>query len=154
MNIEEQLCLHGNETPHVSTILDGTTTVARLIDIIDGDTIVCVVPVLERFFKFNVRLNGIDTCEMKSHNLLERNKAIAARDYVVKSVFNEVLERKDLQSRLKQDPKLINLHCYDFDKYGRLLADVFIDGKSLSNELINANLGNPYSGGTKLLFDI
>jgi len=35
-------------------------------------------------------------------------------------------------------------------KYFRIVADVYVDGKSLAESLIEANLGVPYYGMTKI----
>ncbi len=35
-------------------------------------------------------------------------------------------------------------------KYFRIVADVYVDGKSLAESLIEANLGVPYYGKTKI----
>jgi len=41
------------------------------------------------------------------------------------------------------------LHNLGRDKYFRVLADVMIDGKNLTDLLIKKGLGKPYDGGTK-----
>lgn len=156
MTLQEELRVHGNHTPHISSCVSGISTLSRLIDVIDGDTIVCVIPVMGRFFKFNVRLNGIDTCETKSKDPVLREKALEARDYIIKRVTNypERMERKETKTKLDENVFIVYLHCYEFDKYGRLLADVYINEESqasLSEELININLAYPYDGGKKII---
>ena len=58
-------------TPYFS--LQDVNTYGRLVDIYDGDTVKVILPVMDRYFKFDVRLNGIDTCEIKSHNIENKN---------------------------------------------------------------------------------
>lgn len=153
--LKEELKLHGNDTPHISRCVAGVSTLSRLIDIIDGDTIVCVIPMLGQYFKFNVRLDGIDACEMKSKDPSLREKALKARDYLVKRLLNQSqrMERKEIQKHLETIVVVVYLHCRDFDKYGRLLADVYVDNTlpkmSLSEELIQEVLAYPYNGGKK-----
>jgi endonuclease YncB( thermonuclease family) len=155
INFEKDLRLHGRNTPYISSCLNGISTFSRLIDIIDGDTIVCVVPMLKHFYKFNVRLNGVDTCEMKSKDAYLRERAIKARDYLVKRLLNnnsQGIERKEIQQQLEESVVSVYLHCYEFDKYGRLLADVYINDistESISDELINKQLAHPYNGGKR-----
>lgn len=160
-NTTSELCLHGRDTPHISRVLYGNSTMSRLIDIIDGDTIVCVIPVLGEYFKFSIRLKGIDTCEMKSKDMSVKEKALRARDYLVQRVLNisQRLERKEIQRHLDEHVVVVHLRCYDFDKYGRLLADVYVNEAnetdveylSISEELLREKLAYPYDGGKKTL---
>jgi endonuclease YncB( thermonuclease family) len=153
--MEDNLRNHGISTPHISTCVSGISTLARLVDIIDGDTIVCVLPLLGKYFKFNIRLNGIDTSEMKSKDPLLRERAVKARNFLIKKTINtpeRFEDRKALQQHLDKECIQLYLHCFDFDKYGRLLADVYSkpsDSVSLSTELINASLADEYDGGKK-----
>jgi endonuclease YncB( thermonuclease family) len=155
-NIKEELRVHGIQTPHISSCVSGLYTLSRLINVIDGDTIVCVLPVLGNFFKFNVRLRGIDTCELKSKDPSLRDKALKARDYLITRLFNypHRMEKKETQKYLEDNVIIVYLHCYEFDKYGRLLADVYLGENnefSLSEELIRENLAYPYEGGKKTI---
>lgn len=120
--------------------LFGIATYARLIDVYDGDTITCIIPFLDKLYKFKVRINGIDTCEIRNKNLEEKYKAIQAKNRVV-----EILSGNE---------GIIWLECHHFDKYGRLLADVYNETKEkcVSKILLDEKLANPYSGGTKQEF--
>jgi endonuclease YncB( thermonuclease family) len=154
-SIEEGLRLHGSETLHISKCVDGQFMLCRLIDVVDGDTIVCVIPMMGSFFKFNVRLKGIDTCEIKSKNPLLRERAVKARDYIVKRLINnnETINRRETRKHLQETVIFVYLYCYDFDKYGRLLADVYTNAnreRTLSDELLQENLAYPYDGGKKV----
>ena len=51
----------GITTPKLT--LNGYKGQARLVDIIDGDTVYLVIPFLDNYFKFNTRVSGIDTPE-------------------------------------------------------------------------------------------
>lgn len=153
--MEDDLRNHGISTPRISKCLSGVTTLARLVDIIDGDTIVCVLPLLGKYFKFNIRLNGIDTSEMKSKDPLLRERAVKARNFLLQKVLKTPTQFEDrtaLQHYLDKECIQLYLHCFEFDKYGRLLADVYSqpsDSVSLSRELINASLADEYDGGKK-----
>lgn len=157
-SIKEELRTHGNDTPHISKCVSGLYTVSRLINVIDGDTIVCVLPVLGNFFKFNVRLRGIDTCELKSKDPSLREKALKARNFLITRLLNhpQRMEKKETQKHLEDNVVVVYLQCYEFDKYGRLLADVYLNAKnefSLSEELIREDLAYPYDGGKKIIHD-
>lgn len=48
-----------------------------------------------------------------------------------------------------RNAKLIELKNMSRDKYFRIDAEVYVDGKDLSRELIEKNLGVNYTGGIK-----
>jgi endonuclease YncB( thermonuclease family) len=56
--------------------LDNETHLAKVVDIYDGDTLTCAIFIFGKFYKFNVRLSGIDTSELQSKNY---QKALQAR---------------------------------------------------------------------------
>tara|TARA_R100000995_G_C3459396_1_gene112300 strand:- start:574 stop:981 length:408 start_codon:yes stop_codon:yes gene_type:complete len=41
------------------------------------------------------------------------------------------------------------LHCLERDKYGRLLGDLYVEGRSVGDILVEEGLACPYDGGTK-----
>ena len=117
-------------------------TFGKVIKVYDGDsiTIATVATVFTNLFdtgiyRFSVRLNGIDTPELRTKN--EREKK-AAR------FVQQKLEAKVLG-------KYVNLKNVKYEKYGRLLCDVFVDGEdvSINQWLLNNKLAVQYDGGTK-----
>lgn len=98
----------------------------------DGDTIKfnlgSNLPEIFRFIP--LRLYGIDTPEIKSNTI----KALTARDFVK----NELTSARQ-----------INLIDCKNDKYFRINCRVVYDGKDLTKELLEQELGYPYYGGTK-----
>ncbi len=125
---------------------------ARVIDIYDGDTLSVVMPVSSTFYKFQVRLNGIDTSELKSKGAL-KDKAVRARSLVLQllGVPEHFNERKASQQYLDANVVLVTLECFDFEKYGRILANVYPAGSEehLSAALLRMGLAVPYTGGSK-----
>jgi endonuclease YncB( thermonuclease family) len=139
--------------------LSGIKTYARLVDVYDGDTVTCVFPIFgENYFKFTIRLNGIDTAEMrgefKSIALEARHKIL---NYLCEDMYNlnQDCQRSDIQDFLKKNVIIIWLECYNFDKYGRILGDIYKnkDTLSLSDILLNENLAYKYNGGKKTNVD-
>lgn len=102
----------------------------------DGDTITVSIKNIIPLFgeKIPVRVAGIDTAEIRGKTDCERKAAIMARDEV---------------ARLLKSAKVINLQNPKRDKYFRIVADVEIDGESLSAFLLNKGLAVSYDGGTK-----
>lgn len=114
-----------------------------VVSIYDGDTLTVQIPYLPDVFgdRLSVRVNGIDTPEMRSdcatkaERDAEKILAIKARDAVGEMIANG---------------KRVTLTNLDRDKYFRLLATVVVDGRVVGDELIARGLAVPYSGGTKV----
>jgi endonuclease YncB( thermonuclease family) len=127
-------------TPRFS--FDGQTFLAKCVKVYDGDTITAVFAIKtdEPCFKFSIRLAGVDTPEMRSHDENEKKMAIEARDFVRGRILD----------------KLITIKCGKFDKYGRLLGDIYqLDcEKSINTCLIEKGYANAYDGGTKKAFHV
>lgn len=137
--------------------LNGYCLNGRLVDIIDGDSLVIILPVLGNFYKYHVRINGIDTCEMKSKCEQNKRLALMARSKILNVVtgktFNYDIDRKTIQNILGEHIYVLYLECCDFDKYGRLLAEVYMDNSkevSFSEHLVTNKLAYRYTGDTKL----
>jgi len=111
--------------------LAGQTFVARVISVYDGDTMTCVLMFHGIPQRFKVRVVGIDCPEMKpplaqKNREDEKEAAKRARARVVALVlgYSVTVDCNDVEL-LKANKKLVTLVCGNFDKYGRLLADVF-----------------------------
>ena len=102
----------------------------------DGDTLRITMPGLpSELSEMLVRVSGVDTPEIKGKCEAEKTRAIQARDFVVTAL-------KKARSVSFCNPK--------WGKYGkRVIAEVVIDGKSLSATLIENGLGRPYGGGRR-----
>nr|QGT50623.1 hypothetical protein Elusimicrob1349_0930 [uncultured Elusimicrobia bacterium] len=107
----------------------------QLGKVLDGDTFKVYLACSYKLFckGVSVRVRGIDTPELKSKDPAEKERAKQARQFTRDFLTNRKIT-------LKQCSK---------DKYFRLLCDVYADGKSLSNALLEAKLAIPYQGGSK-----
>lgn len=149
---------HGGETAYFT--LDGIKTFARVVDVYDGDTMTLVLQMNGVFLKFKTRMAGIDTCEMRSKNLKIKRLAIQARNRLISLVtrrpyddINVITKKSEVAVMLDEEVYLIWVHCLEFDKYGRLLADCYSSPNSMtsfSTALIHENLAYNYEGDTKL----
>lgn len=114
-----------------------------ITSIYDGDTLTVQIPHIPDVFgkDLSIRISGIDTPEMKStcatkeERERERLLATKARDVVLNMVASG---------------DRVTLKGLDRDKYFRLIAEVYIDGRSIGEELISLGLAVPYTGGTKI----
>ena len=82
-----------------------------------------------------IRVNGVDTPEIRGKCQYEKNLALKARDFVRAKLANA------------KEIKLTNLQR---GKYFRVVASVLVDGVSLEQELLDKKLAYSYDGGTKL----
>ena len=62
---------------------------------------------------------------------------------------NIIYDKKDLKNRLHKNYKLIKIKTYEWDKYGRLLAEFYIDNININKLMIEKGHGYSYDGGTK-----
>lgn len=131
--------------------LNGLKTKGRLVDIVDGDTVYIVLPFFNTYFKFNCRINGIDTCEKHGEN---KQLGINATNFSYMFFTGKKgLNRKQLKEELAENHVVIDVECFDFDKYGRLLINVMYNGVSYADEIIKNKLAYSYNGGKKLSLD-
>lgn len=140
-------------TPEFS--LAGKELHGRVVEIYDGDTLKIVLPVFGYYFKFNARLVGIDTCEMKSKNAANRDLAYRARNRLFELVTgsgacDSTWKKKDILAYLDKNVCVIKVKCHHFDKYGRVMMDCFTQERNMSDILIAEKLAYPYQGDTKL----
>ena len=107
---------------------------AIVTDVIDGDTIDCSVD-LGFTVTVNVRfrLYGLDTMETRDKDATKKELGLKA-----KLLAAETLVGNHIQ-----------LRSHKTDKYGRWLAEVFIDGKSFNQRLLDEGLAVSYFGGKK-----
>ena len=107
----------------------------KVDSVYDGDTFTITIPKWPKLAgeKIGIRVLGVDTPEM--HGACPEEIALAhkAKEFTV--------------AFLNSGP--ITLKNTGRDKYFRIDADVYVNGKSLSQELIVAKLGYSYDGGTK-----
>ena len=114
----------------------GTVVVSNVISVYDGDTFRVNIDSLPPIVGKNIaiRLNGVDTPEIKGKCQYEKDLALEARDFV----RNELANAKE-----------IKLTKIERGKYFRVVARVLIDGVSLEQELLDQGLAYKYNGGKK-----
>lgn len=143
---------HNDNTTFFS--LNGLKTDARVVSVTDGDTLVLIVPVFDKYYKFSTRISGIDTCEVHSKNLEAKDKGLDAKIRVIELLtsrkVSKDITRKQVLDIFMNNVYTVYIECQDFDKYGRLLADVFVKDKKLSDILLEEKLAYKYEGSTKL----
>jgi len=108
----------------------------QVIKVYDGDTITIAskMPYNDSpLYRFSVRLNGIDTPEIKGKKEEEKEIAKKARNELSTLIMNKTVTLKNVQS----------------EKYGRILADVYLDDICLNVWMVEKRFAVKYDGGTK-----
>jgi micrococcal nuclease len=112
-------------------------TGGRVIKVYDGDTITIASKLpydASPLYRLSVRLNGLDAPEMKSGSKEEHDAAVLARDFVANLILNKYVTLDNIRS----------------EKYGRILADVYIDEMCVNDMLIRERYAVKYDGKTKI----
>lgn len=143
-NLEKELLKYDNKTP-LFTLKD-KLKLCKVVDVYDGDTCKVVFRLNKKIYRWNIRLDGYDTPEMRpSKSKANRDEEIAAAKKA----------KEYLKSLVMNDDQLVYIKCGEFDKYGRLLGVLFInkdDKESVNQKMIKEGHGYEYHGGTKKKF--
>lgn len=121
------------DAPNFNSALKDFETEAKVVSVYDGDSIRIIFPLHGTLYKWNCRLNGIDTPEIRTRCEVEKEFGLKVRD---------ILREKILR-------RVVNVQCHELDKYGRLLIDIFCDGSNVNNWLIDEKYAFKYDGGKK-----
>ena len=110
--------------------------VSKIISVYDGDTFRVNIDGIHPLIGDNIgiRVNNVDTPEIKGKCPSEKKLAIKARDFVA--------------SRLKSAKEVLLVNPKR-GKYFRIVADVMIDGQMLDKMLFEKGLAYQYDGGRK-----
>ena len=109
----------------------------QVVKVYDGDTFTLAgyLPYNESpLYRFSVRLNGIDTPEMKGKTEEEKRDANLAKTELSNMIMNKTVVLMNVKS----------------EKYGRLLADVYVEGIHVNQHMLDTKLAVSYNGGTKM----
>lgn len=108
---------------------------AKCVKVYDGDTAQFVFAPFEggKSFRFSCRMKNYNSAELRTHDAEEKQIAIRARDALIEMILG----------------KQVSLNIYDFDKYGRPLVDVYVDGVYINDKMISTGHGKKYDGRGK-----
>ena len=115
---------------------------AKLQRVVDGDTCDALIDLgFDTWVKKRIRFKGVDTWECRTRDKEEKVKGLAAKAYT-----RDLLENSD-------EGKFA-LKSYGVGKYGRVLGELFVKGKTKSvNDLLLENgHAYEYEGGKKKVF--
>ena len=109
----------------------------KVVKVYDGDTIHVAAPLFEGVIsRFRVRLARIDTPELRTKDEWEKKAGLIAKQLVEAEIGD----------------KIVKLEAVSYDKYGRILAEVVCDGRSVNDWLLDSGWACAYQGrGDKLV---
>lgn len=122
---------------------DGEIHLAKVVRCYDGDTCYCIFKYNNEYQLFTIRMYGYDSAEMKVSQELPEDK-------------RKILKEQALSDKHRLEELLLNkcvyVFCKDFDKYGRILANIKLsldDDVFVNDIMIKEGHGYAYFGGTK-----
>ena len=117
---------------------------AKLERVVDGDTIDAMIDIgFDIWIKRRIRYKGIDTWESRTRDLEEKKKGLAAK-----------ARTKELLESISSKPGFFRIKSHGVGKYGRVLAEIYIQDKegntiNVNKKLINEGHAYIYDGGKK-----
>ncbi len=108
--------------------------VTQIISIFDGDSLRVELD-LGRHLRdrWPLRLARINTPELRDPDPVKKAKAYAARDYL----------RNRLDTALAANLDII-IRSVKLEKYGRALAELYVEGVNINDELLQKGYAEPY----------
>jgi len=121
---------------------DYSYRVKKVTKIVDGDTIDVLLDMgFDILYQQRVRLFGIDTPESRTRDKEEKKYGLLSKYFLKDALSNG---------------KKITIKTYKGDetgKFGRILGDVWIDGKSVNQTMWDKGYAVPYYGQNKELVE-
>ena len=119
----------------------------KLERVVDGDTIDALIDVgFDVWLKKRIRYKGIDTWESRTRNLEEKKLGLAAK-----------ARTKELLESVSSKPGYFRIKSHGVGKYGRVLAEIYIQDKkgnsiNVNKKLIHEGHAYIYDGGKKKVY--
>ena len=121
---------------------DYSYRVKKVTKIVDGDTIDVLLDMgFDILYQQRVRLFGIDTPESRTRDIEEKKYGLLSK-YFLKAELS--LGKKITVKTYKGD---------ETGKFGRILGDIWIDGKSVNQKMCDKGYAVPYYGQNKDLVE-
>ena len=129
-------------SPKLGDPTDFSYRVKKVTKVVDGDTIDVTLDMgFDILYQQRVRLFGIDTPESRTRDLVEKKYGLKAKKF--------------LQDKLKK-AKSITIRTHKGEekgKFGRILGDIYCDGKSVNSEMVKVGHAVAYYGQNKELIE-
>jgi endonuclease YncB( thermonuclease family) len=112
----------------------GQCKICKVVSIIDGDTIKVLTDINNEIWKVTVRLAHIDTPELHSQNIIEKERAF---------LIKNILENKILN-------KVVTIKFDGPDKFSRSLGNIYLNEENINTWLLDNNYAVKYEGKKKV----
>ncbi len=114
---------------------DGYECLGRVIRVHDPDTITILFSYQGELYKKNLRLNGIDAPELHSKVQKEADLCKAGQKFLSALILDKIIQ-------IKMGP---------FDKYGRILSQIYTykDSEDIIQKIVDGGFVRAYDGGHK-----
>lgn len=127
------------EAPLFKSCFNDFKTKAKVLDVYDGDTITIAFDFGNKYYSWKARIYGIDTPEIRTKNIKEKEAAYRAKEFLKNLILD----------------KVVKIECMGFGKFGRILVKVFVKDEQdkyqdVSQMLIKEDLAHMYYGKKKL----
>ena len=119
-----------NSTPLYT--LEGLRVQAKCTAVYDGDTAYFAFRVAEGapIYRYKCRMAGYNSAELRTRDPVEKAAGIAAKNALSADICD----------------KIVTLSIGKYDKYGRLLVEVFHSGENINKKMVTGGFGKPYDG--------
>ena len=97
---------------------NGLRLLVRIVEVYDGDTVTFICHYKGNYEKYKLRLYGIDTPEIKTRSINEKELGLKARDVLSEKILN----------------KLVFVEFLKEEKYGRKLGTIYMADGLLKNK--------------------
>ena len=114
----------------------GNLKITKVVSVYDGDTIKVNIDNLHPILgeSVSIRILGIDAPEIRTKDLKEKARARKARDFLADLITSS---------------SNIELKRIERGKYFRILADLYLDGVSAANLMLQSGYAKEYYGGAR-----
>ena len=116
---------------------DFSYRVSQVIKVIDGDTCDVILDLgFDIYHKCRIRMFGIDTPESRTRDLEEKKRGLLSKEYL-----KEKLKAKKLTVKTYKGEET--------GKFGRVLGDIYADGVSINQTMVEEGYAVAYYGQNK-----
>ena len=155
--------------------LQGKEFECKVVNVYDADTCRIVFFLNGDLVKYTVRLKGLDSPEIRppskdKYREYQIKEAKKSRNRLIQLctdcdiTIENNLSKNKIQKLINENKKIIKIKCEEFDKYGRLLGNLYINDNCkncyndcncicINDKLIEEGYAYKYDGGTKQKFD-
>ena len=132
MSLEEQ-----TDAPFFT--LQGHECIGKIVKVYDADTVHILMEVFGTLYRWKCRIMHVDTPELRTRDENEKKHGYMAKEALSNLILN----------------KTVNVKCFKFDMYGRVLVELTLKNEDDSSEirihewLLENGHAHRYEGKTK-----